>query len=356
MLRGIGRFGVELALAVLAFLGGAALVRAHLPPAEGGSLDRKLAAFAAAKDEYDAVAIGSSRMASAFDPVRFRGELARAGVELRAFNLGAAGARTFEQDWILRRVLALEPARLRWIFLEGGPVGLGLLHPHAYGDVARPPQARDVQWHDLAGTHAFLRALEAVPLAPLRKLGLALQHLGLAARRLANVGRGPELVRALAAPRERRAALHRLAEAGQRDEGFQPHPEAMQEWSRIGRARIAALARANGRPVVLADLDAGLARAQVAAAAARGVELVHVTPPSGEDSAELLALHAAGSVPALLHFNDPVRFPELYEPGARHDLGHLSARGAERFTRLLAEAFLGRLGALPRPVVPRGSE
>jgi hypothetical protein len=343
MPRGIGRAGVEWTIAVLAFLGGAALVRAHVPVAEGGSLDQKLAAFEAAKDEYDAVAIGSSRIASAFDPRVFGGEVARAGIELRAFNLGAAGARTFEQDWVLRRVLALAPARLRWIFLESGPVGVGMPHTHEYGDVAHPPSNRDVQWHDLHGTHAFLRALGAVPLPTRRKLELARQHLGLAARRLASVGRGPEILAELAGGRARAA----LPAAVWLDAGFQPHHEALPEWGAIGRARIAAVAASNARPVELGDVDAELYRAQVAAAAVHGVELVYVTPPSGISSAEVLTLHAAGIVPALVHLNDPVRHPELFEPSARHDLGHLSARGAERFTRLLADAFLRRLGPLP---------
>jgi hypothetical protein len=41
----------------------------------------------------------------------------------------------------------------------------------------------------------------------------------------------------------------------------------------------------------------------------------------------------------VLDFNDPMRFPELYESRNRIDTDHLNAAGAKVFTRLLAEQW-----------------
>lgn len=345
MLRGIGRGALELALALLAFLCGTWLVRAALPPAAGGRLEQKLAVFAAAKDEYDAVAIGSSRVLYSLDPRVLAEELGRAGVALRTFNLGVLGLDTFEQDWLLKHVLALRPARLRWIFYESGPVGVSLARHHPYGDVARPPTARDVQWHTLDGTRTFLGALARVPLPRGRKLALARDHLALALRNLASVGRGPDLVAALrGAGVEHERALHALV---RRTEGFQPIDRTATGTDGQVRAAHAALAQVtadNARAVALDELDTRVYRAQVAAAAALGVELLYVTLPSYEGSPELLRLHERGIVPALLHFNDPERHPELFTAEERFDAHHLNRRGAERLSRALAHAFLRHLG------------
>lgn len=339
MLGRIGRSVLEVGVAVLAFVAGAEFVRARLPWAEGGKLDQKLAHLAAADEGYDVVFVGSSRVLDGFDPRVFEAELAGAGFPLKAFNLGALGAETFEQDWVLRRVLERASPRLRWILLESGPVGLAAPR-HAYRDVLRPPSARDVQWHDPRTTRTYLGALAAVPLGPARKLELALQHLDLAARNVANFGRGLELVASLRGGSARRAWIARADQVMERTGGFQALDPEASGWGDGERAMVAELAADNARTPALDELDADVYRAQVAAAAARGVEVVYVTLPALENNAELLALHDAGVVPALLHGNDPVRHPELFDPAERFDRQHVNRRGAERFSRLLARAFL----------------
>jgi hypothetical protein len=43
-------------------------------------------------------------------------------------------------------------------------------------------------------------------------------------------------------------------------------------------------------------------------------------------------------------FHDVEEYPELFRPEERYDADHFNVRGAETFTRLLAEEFVERLG------------
>jgi hypothetical protein len=56
---------------------------------------------------------------------------------------------------------------------------------------------------------------------------------------------------------------------------------------------------------------------------------------------DLVAAAQSGALATLLRFDQPERFPDLYEVEARFDSNHLNALGAERFTRHLAAAYLG---------------
>jgi len=42
----------------------------------------------------------------------------------------------------------------------------------------------------------------------------------------------------------------------------------------------------------------------------------------------------------VLAFNDPVKYPRLYQFDLHYDPGHLSPEGAQIFTKLLAQRFV----------------
>ena len=351
-------------LALLSFAVGAALVRSLVPPAEGGQLAIKLEYFAAHKDEYDAVYIGSSRVHHGLDPVLVDGELARAGVELCSFNLGVAAMSTFEQDFLLHRVLDLQPERLRWIFLEGGPVGVALPRHHAFLEDPALFSARGVQWHTSLETRKVLACLRPLPLPPWRKLELALAHLELFGRNLTGLGRADAILERVFEPAsERKRLLEELHSLASRRAGFQgldesdrrpggePEDPALGGNPYLSQSRR--VAAENALPVVLSELDVEFYREQLRAAAERGIELVYFTPPGGEGSPEALRLHELGILPVLHHFNDPERYPELFQEEQRIDLGHLNRSGAERFSRLFAEAVRADLCAGPEELVAR---
>src|SRR5687767_13062240 len=115
-----GAIVLQALLALAAFVAGAALLRTRVPLADEVNLGTKLAYFEANAEEYDALYLGSSRVQRGLDTVQVDAELRAAGFPMRSFNFGVRGLHSFELDYVLHRLLAREPRRLRWVFLEAG--------------------------------------------------------------------------------------------------------------------------------------------------------------------------------------------------------------------------------------------
>lgn len=322
----------------------AALVRAALPwPPEYG-LAAKWEHFRAHKDEYDAVVLGTSRVFRGVDTPRIEQELAARGVPLSIFNFGVAGMRAFEEDRVLREVLALEPARLRWVLLEGGPWS----PEFRFEELTY--SSRSVFWHDAHETLTALVASWRAEAPWTRRLRLAATHLDLFLWRLASYGQG----RLLLADRlrcgeraERRAATMATIE---RQHGFQsadehtgrtfaPGREELLAESEPYRAQVAAIEAESERPVAEGHLVLRGVREQRRLADAHGVRLVYVVQPGYEGAPERTTLWRRGEIETLLDFDRPERWPELFALENRYDEKHLNRRGAEVFAPILASAL-----------------
>ena len=74
-----------------------------------------------------------------------------------------------------------------------------------------------------------------------------------------------------------------------------------------------------------------------------GARPVLVVPPCLDARAELISFARDRVDADVVAFNDPERFPILYDPANRFDAGHLNHAGAMVFSKLLAEARRGPL-------------
>lgn len=350
----IGSFEVVLALASFAL--GSILVRALAPYASDGHLAAKLEHFEEHADEYDAVVLGASRVFRGLDTRMVEEELAAEGVQLKIFNFGASGMWTFEQDYLLHELLARDPARLRWIFYGGRPIGLSNPFYNGFEKDANLFSERGIQWHTLEETGKVLATIRCLPLTPGEKLDLALLHVELCARNLSNVGRGFSILRHWFRSKAERGADRRLQEHVREQRGYfglggpenRPRAremrDAMREPERY-HARVALIPEQNALPFVLEEVDVDVYHAQQRAAREQGAELVYFTAPGFEGSPERLRLHELGILPELWHFNDPERYPELFLIDERFDPSHLNRAGTERFSRLFGAAILERVRA-----------
>lgn len=343
--RALGQVG----LCAAAFLAVAAGVRRLVPWPEEYGLRAKMEHLAAHKDELDLVFVGSSRVFRAFDPRVFDAALSAAGHPLRSFNLGVGGMRAFEQDYVLGRLLALEPARLRWVLLEGGE-----------WDPAFDYSFNAFSWRSV-GWHALPQTLDAVTAAlrdarPLReRLRLARTHVELFLTRLSAYGQGREVLAAWLGgggdERGRSLERHEL-EQGRgfkaAEEQARASGEAADPWRdpagyRAQVEAIVAAGRTDAEPATLARVPRAALRRERDETRARGIELLHVLPPGLEAAPVRWALARRGEILVLLDADRPERYPELFAQESRFDPKHLNARGAERFSLLLAEAFLRHL-------------
>jgi hypothetical protein len=243
---------------------------------------------------------------------------------------------TYEQDFLLHRLLELEPARLRYVFFEGGPVGLGTHPRHVFQQPGDTNTVRSTYWHDWTQTSKVLDQTWMLPLGPVRKLDLATTHLRLYGRKLASYGLGQEVPRGLEGPPEPGAMLLSAR-------GFRPYAERhgpdFDDPEAYAR-RVAAIPAEHGRILELDRINTAVHAAQYAAADARGVELVYVNLPASIGTPERPFLHAAGVIPYLFDFNLPLTYPELFRFEHHWDEDHLNRTGLEHFTPLLAQRVL----------------
>lgn len=347
-----------LAIGLLSFFGASAWIRSYLPPPEGVGLRAKLEYFREYKDEFDVLFIGSSRIVRGVDNALVDAKLAERGIEVRSFNLAVGGMRTFEQDHILHEVLRMEPARLRWIFFEGGPVGMGVRKDHIFRSPPNLNTDRGVAWHTGRETYNVLGSLARLPLPTGEKIRQALLHLELMSSRYTNYGKGEKLIQELresAQTRREREAKRDAILAGQGYQGLEEATGrevseellAFREDPAPFEERMAAIAAENELPVDKEHLFLEVYEEQLRAAAERGIELVYLIPPGYEGTPERLMLHQSGVIPKLLNFNDPARYPELFRLDHRFDKGHMNRRGAVLLSGLIADELAELMGPSP---------
>jgi hypothetical protein len=230
---------------------------------------------------------------------------------------------------MLDRVLALRSKSLKWIFIEPAPVQTR---------IGQEDSLRNLHWRDADGTALVLRRVwenaQKMRGEPagfwMRFIKDAAPHITMFARNSLNLG----LLASRKPPeRERDTPPERAA-------GYSFTPTKM---SGAGRERYAAqmadFALQKDEPpdpLTQQAFASALARAK-----RRGCNVVCFIPPTARVGHLRVARPPPGET--VLAFNDPQKFPQLYEPDFRRDSEHLNDRGAEVFTRLLASDFANLL-------------
>ncbi|PYK12469.1 MAG: hypothetical protein DME65_03940, partial [Verrucomicrobia bacterium] len=102
-----------------AFLVTCSFLHAVLPfPEIDGGVSQKFRFFAAHKDEFDTLFIGSSRIYFQIAPAIFDRVTRESGLPTHSFNFGIGGMYLPESGYLLEQILNLKPRNLRWVFIE----------------------------------------------------------------------------------------------------------------------------------------------------------------------------------------------------------------------------------------------
>ncbi len=315
-----------------------------LPLPEVPQVREKLEWFRAHRGDYTALFLGTSRVRRHVIPALFDQLAAEQGIEMRSFNLGVDSLASPEDGYVLDQALAAAPPRLRYVFIE-----LSYFRANFAGQGAET--IRSAYWHDWERTRTVWRQLlreDWRQIKPLKKrkkqrwsgwiaevsewASLAGAHGRLFLQRGANLGRGAAWLRQLTGLR---SPADPLAPLGPARDGFIPSDTVMTGAAAAEYQRqLDALATANSRqrqldPVPQENLEAMLARVR-----AHGAEpILFIAPSTGG-----LIFHPRREVARLLDFSDPGKWPALFDPQFRADLGHLNSAGADAFTRALFTA------------------
>lgn len=314
-------------------------IRGWIPMPPHYDLQDKLRYFEEHKDEFDVVFLGSSATFRNFVPTVIDEELAAAGHEVRSFNFGIVGFRSFETDFMLRWILDSEPARLKWIVLEPPPFD----PPFDYTQIQASKTELAVHSHTFEQTLLMIRSVWLADLPTKTKYDETIRHLKLLGMNLGNIGRGPAAVTAHLERDPDWLAPDWLAndrgfQAVEDRPGFQePTPDKDPMADRDAyRAQAIAMEAKNRGGASLERYNYTALRRQIAAMRDAGIEPIYCLSPMVFAMPEAMALDAEGELPNFLPFHLPKTYGNLFRPELRIDMTHLRREGAVEFSRVLA--------------------
>lgn len=331
-----------------AFLITCAGLRAVLPfPEIDGGVSQKFRFFAAHKDEFDTLFIGSSRIYFQISPAVFDRLTRESGLPTRSFNFGIGGMYLPESAYLLEQILNLKPRNLKWVFIEYEEL-------QTKWSPENQTSRRALYWADGKRVSLLLRKLTDAGTDWLwrpdpAKVGdiilrrkdekntrsLLAFYTTQFEKNYANVARAGDVLDFSAT---RDGDEHRAGYLGPSSDGYVAKTNRMSpsQVASYERALDAAMAQTVMHPLSPYAIEGYRQCAQQI----RGIgaaPIFLITP--GTTQIEI-ATESTGLGGAFMAFNNPRVYPNLFRSSARRDAQHLSKSGAEEFTRLVAANFV----------------
>jgi len=315
------------------------VVNAISPPAQ--FIRHKFDYLDETRDTYDVLFFGASNVYRGVIPKLFDATARSAGLDVTSYNVAMASMRSHEADYVLHRVLAARPAKLRWVIVEFAD-WVPFAHP------ANRLTEREIQWHDARTTQIVLRSTLLSNAPDERRKEWAKAHALHFGANLLQLGRAAHGVRAALSPPEPRPAW--IDEGG----GFRTYDEVEATTGITGRHRrkfrkdeagyLKLVGRLEDRSGGIERLDHYNLRAleqQIETIRAAGATPIYLVPPNPMYPVpEAHLLHERGVLPHLIALDDPHRYPELFLPENRFDKFHVNEAGAREMTRAIARRFV----------------
>jgi hypothetical protein len=315
-------------IAALGFVLGCAALNALLPFPEIDVLSSNLRFFQQHRDDFDTVFIGSSRFRHQISPGTFDRTMRDAGLVTRTFNFGINGMVPPEDSYVLERLLAAKPRRLKWVFIELDEL-----------QTKRVPEAegtrRSLYWHDLKRTWLVIRAIrEGGGYWEAREL--LFFHGALFVKNFTNVGRKIDLSEWMSRLWKEEALSQKLGRAG---DGYVPLSREMPAAEEaVYETELKNALTDSGSRFVSASTEHAYRQVAEDVRRAGAIPIFLITPLTMQ--IKLGFRPESGIADNVMSFNDARVYPQLYRKEMRLDGNHLNSVAAEEFTRLVAENFL----------------
>jgi len=331
-------------------------LRVVLPfPEIDGGVSQKFRFFAAHKNEFDTLFIGSSRIYFQISPAIFDRITRESGMPTHSFNFGIGGMYLPETAYLLEQILRLKPRKLRWVFIEYDEL-------QTKWSPENQTSRRALYWADWKRMPLLLRKLTDAGTAPfwlpnpakirdivLRRgdekntRSLLTFYVTQFERNYTNVARAADVLDYFFGHDTTERGVSYLGAAG---DGYVARPNRMSPGQAAGyeRGLATAMAQSGTHPLSTYTLEAYRQCAQeVMKIGATPIFLI--TPSTTQINIKIENTQLSGVVMA---FNNPRTYPNLYRTDVRRDGQHLTKSGAEEFTRIVAANFveLARTGGI----------
>jgi hypothetical protein len=339
---------INSAIGATAFLITCIGLRAILPfPEIDGGLSQKFRFFAAHKDEFDTLFIGSSRIYFQISPSIFDRVTRESGLPTHSFNFGIGGMYLPETAYLLEQILNLKPRNLRWVFIEYDEL-------QTRWSPANETSRRALYWADWKRVSLLLRKLSDAGTGPLwrpdpTKLrdivlrrndekntrSLLTFYAAQFQRNSTNVARAADILAFVSRrDRDRRDANY----LGAASDGYVTKPNRMSpsQAAAYERGLAAAMAQAGTRSLSHYAVE-GYRQCAQEVRNIGAAPILLVTPSTTQIN---IATESTDPPGVLMAFNNPRAYPNLYRSSVRRDGQHLTKSGAEEFTRIVATNFV----------------
>jgi hypothetical protein len=317
------------------------------PTPEIPVVSSKLENFSEKKDEYNTIFIGSSRIYRHIVPSKFDNLMQSRGRNIKSYNFGVYAMHVPETYFLLKKILAMKPKSLEFVFIELYDINLNLARDNLRTN-------RVIYWHTWAHTLWLYDLILDSDRPLLRKLNLLRLHTIPLAYNLANVGKGDRLIQSILNPADsenttfdpgRNRVFQNPGLDGylsideETDIVFKNRRQDFLANLDIYRQKVESIPVPVDQVETLKPYQLEVIKELIQLVKDSGATPIFVITPVLEKEAHLLAANTKGDVPILFSFNDPIEYPSLYDPELRFDIAHLKDRGAQEFTKLLSEKF-----------------
>jgi hypothetical protein len=322
-------------LGLVSFCVTAFALHSLLPLPQVAGVTSKLRFLAVHPGEYDTIFLGSSRVYHGVNPATFDAAMAAGGQPAHSYNLGIDGMLPPETFYVIDQLLGAKPRGLRRIFIELEDVQISVAPEHVR-------TRRALYWHDWKRSALIARKILEMNVAEkwkqkrkrlLRNREALFTDFFLFGQNLASTGRAFDLLGLTPSEDD-------LSESDYepRGDGYAPTSVPMKpdQAARYQAWLDRELAGAQPREVD-AYAEAAFRHYADLFRSLGATPIFFVTP--GPRNILPSKFRSAPSE-TVMSFNDARQYPSLYQERVRLDEGHLNAKGADEFSRLLAARLL----------------
>jgi hypothetical protein len=303
--------------------------------------------FTRHKDEYNAIFIGSSSFYRQIVPALFDKVLNAGGFSMKSFNFGVPGMHPPESYFVTKRILTMNPQKLEWVILELDDfythIGERNLHTR-----------KSVYWHNLEHTIAVFGAILTSNGRTHMKITDLHNNFMLFCLNLTNAGRGPALLKLFLERCEHKRITKGsigpcldgyMPLENEKSPAFLKRRKMFIEQKNKYMEKVASVLKGNEiqHDFISDQINCFEMKALVTIIdyiKDKGARPIFLIPPRLFNIKKFLQLREKGTVPGLISFQDPNKFPMLYNAENRFDEYHLNDRTAQEFTKLFSDKFM----------------
>lgn len=304
------------------------------------SLLEKKAIYLKNADKFDIIFSGSSYMFRSIKPNVFSERMDVMGYSYDGYNFADAGSYAFEMQHYLNLLTTLPLSRRPdFVFINLFPINLDFILT-----VTEENRLinRMIRYHDPGTTFLNIQALILTEWEIKDKAMAIYNHMVHLLYNVANVGMG----RLIKPYRMSRSDSLWLEE----NNGYYPAftadkthktgytADINNNSAKIHEQNFKKLA--GNRQPQIARNEISFRRRQYQKLQRYGIRVIYVIPPVLSDMGEMHDLCQTDGFPTCFSMDDPFKYPELYQYENRYDLGHLNDKGADYYSRYIANRFV----------------